>query len=100
MTADFDITRRDLLVWAGALAAGVAGSGCQTLPTPGPPGPAADASAALLADLERRSFDYFWDTANPANGLVPDRWPTPCTCCANLSHRVPSIRSAPTTPSC
>ncbi|HLL11416.1 MAG TPA: glucoamylase family protein, partial [Rubrivivax sp.] len=33
--------------------------------------------AALLLDLERRSFDYFWQTANPSNGLVPDRWPTP-----------------------
>ena len=30
---------------------------------------------ALLDDLELRTFRYFWDTANPANGLVPDRWP-------------------------
>jgi len=74
MTPDFDITRRGLLVWAGALAAGLAGSGCQTS---GPPAPASDEAAALLADLERRSFDYFWDTTNAANGLVPDRWPTP-----------------------
>ena len=29
----------------------------------------------LLADLERRTFNYFWETANPANGLVPDRYP-------------------------
>ncbi len=29
----------------------------------------------LFADLERRTFDYFWETTNPANGLVPDRWP-------------------------
>jgi hypothetical protein len=33
--------------------------------------------AALLDDLERRSFNYFWETADPATGLVPDRWPTP-----------------------
>jgi hypothetical protein len=29
----------------------------------------------LLADLERRTFNFFWETANPANGLVPDRFP-------------------------
>lgn len=32
---------------------------------------------AWLDDLERRSLDYFWQTTNAANGLVPDRWPTP-----------------------
>lgn len=26
-------------------------------------------------DLEKRTFMYFWDTANPRNGLVPDRYP-------------------------
>ena len=34
------------------------------------------AGDALLDDLEERSFRYFWDTADPATGLVPDRWPT------------------------
>ena len=29
-----------------------------------------------LDDLERRTFQWFWDTANPQNGLIPDRWPT------------------------
>lgn len=33
-------------------------------------------TAALLDDLQKRTFEWFWDTANPANGLVPDRWPT------------------------
>ncbi len=27
----------------------------------------------LLEDLERRSFQYFWDQADPRTGLVPDR---------------------------
>ncbi len=31
----------------------------------------------LLDLVERRTFDYFWELTNPANGLVPDRWPTP-----------------------
>lgn len=32
---------------------------------------------AFFADLEQRTFRFFWERANPANGLVPDRWPTP-----------------------
>jgi len=31
----------------------------------------------LLDELQERAFRYFWELANPANGLVPDRWPTP-----------------------
>ena len=31
----------------------------------------------LFDDIERRTFDFFWNTANPVNGLVPDRFPTP-----------------------
>jgi len=33
--------------------------------------------AEVLDDLEERSFRFFWETTNPENGLVPDRWPTP-----------------------
>jgi hypothetical protein len=31
----------------------------------------------LLLDLQERTFRFFWDTANPRNGLVPDRYPSP-----------------------
>jgi hypothetical protein len=31
---------------------------------------------ALVDDLQRRTFQWFWDTTNEENGLVPDRWPT------------------------
>lgn len=31
----------------------------------------------FLEDLEERTFRFFWDTTNAANGLVPDRYPTP-----------------------
>ena len=31
----------------------------------------------VLIDLEERTFRFFWDTTNPKNGLVPDRYPTP-----------------------
>lgn len=30
---------------------------------------------ALVDDLQRRSFDWFWQSGNPQNGLVPDSWP-------------------------
>ena len=39
--------------------------------------PLTEADRAFAADLEERTFRWFWDTANPENGLVPDRWPTP-----------------------
>ncbi|HEX7090314.1 MAG TPA: glucoamylase family protein [Longimicrobiales bacterium] len=43
------------------------------------PSPSADERTLdpFLEDLQRRTFDFFWETANAANGLVPDRWPTP-----------------------
>ena len=31
----------------------------------------------VLIDVEARTFRFFWDTANPKNGLIPDRFPTP-----------------------
>jgi hypothetical protein len=45
----------------------------------GPHDPPAAKSPALdgfFDDLEKRTFDYFWETANPANGLVPDKVPS------------------------
>jgi hypothetical protein len=30
---------------------------------------------ALVGDLERRSFDWFWQSADPQTGLVPDSYP-------------------------
>jgi hypothetical protein len=35
------------------------------------------ADAALLDDVEHRSFQFFWDRADPQTLLIPDRWPTP-----------------------
>jgi len=34
------------------------------------------AQSAFLDTVQRRTFDWFWETTNPRNGLVPDRWPT------------------------
>ncbi len=33
-----------------------------------------------LDDLQRRTFNYFWDLADPESGLIPDRWPTESFC--------------------
>lgn len=30
----------------------------------------------LFRDIERRTFQFFWDTANEMNGLSPDRYPS------------------------
>jgi len=38
---------------------------------------AATGADALIADIEERTFRYFWQTTNPANGLAPDRVPSP-----------------------
>jgi hypothetical protein len=50
-------------------------------------GPSASGAAAppeVLSDLARRTFDFFWKTTNPENGLAPDRWPSrsPCSIAA------------------
>ena len=52
---------------------------CYLPPPPAQPAvehsPASRDENALLDDLQKRTFLWFWETANPKNGLVPDRWP-------------------------
>jgi len=31
----------------------------------------------LFEDVQKRTFDFFWETAEPETGLMPDRWPRP-----------------------
>ncbi len=72
-----DITRRELLALAGAAALAPL-AGCASLALAGraaAPPRTHPALPALFDDIERRTFDFFWRTANPANGLVPDRYP-------------------------
>ena len=71
------LTRRGLLRAAGAaslmgLAACVAPA---ALRQPAPAGPSVT-DPGLLDDLERRTFDFFWETSDPRTGLAPDRWPS------------------------
>lgn len=69
------VSRRRFL--ASAVASPVALSAC----TPGAmmrPTPSS-AMTPLLTDIEERTFRFFWERVNHANGLVPDRWPSPST---------------------
>jgi hypothetical protein len=53
---------------------------CATAPAAGPAPSAARLAprdAAFLDTLERRTFDWFWETTNPRNGMTPDRAPNP-----------------------
>jgi hypothetical protein len=46
-------------------------------PVPEASSPVASAAERAFADtLSRRTFDFFWETTNPRNGLTPDRWPS------------------------
>jgi hypothetical protein len=71
-----ETTRRDVMKLAAlglvGLAAGCAGDVHAQ--------PARPSASALLDDLEQRTFRWFWDLGNPANGLVPDRWPSKSFC--------------------
>src|SRR5687767_1275935 len=51
-------------------------SGGPTPPPPPPPG-GGETDVEFLHDVQTRTFRFFWETTNTANGLVPDRWPTP-----------------------
>jgi hypothetical protein len=68
--------RQVLMRFTALLLAAALAAGCSRAAPPATPEPA-DADAAFLDELQRRTFGYFWETANPANGLIPDRWPTP-----------------------
>ena len=69
------LDRRSLLKGSSLVAAGV------NLPSwVGAFQPPSQSLPAFYEDIERRTFLWFWETANPTNGLVPDRWPTPSFC--------------------
>jgi hypothetical protein len=59
-----------------SVAASVACLNCNTVSAPVTFRPSS-AQLAFLDTVQRRTFDWFWETTNATNGLVPDRWPTP-----------------------
>jgi hypothetical protein len=73
-------TRRRLAPLRTALVVALAACATGTAPRApvAVPGPSiAPATNAFLDTVEQRTFEFFWETTNPANGLVPDRYPTP-----------------------
>src|SRR3712207_8128317 len=46
------------------------GPGSAPAPPAGPEPP--ESEAAFLDDVQQRTFRFFWERANPANGLVPE----------------------------
>lgn len=75
------LSRRALTAGLGGLAVTACAGGLQ-LPVrrsrsgggPVPKGPAVE---AFLEDVQRRTFNYFWETTELDRGLAPDRFPTP-----------------------
>ena len=74
--------RRNLILGVGAASAlsacggGGGGSVTPTSPPPPPPPPSLVIPAtndALLLDTLQKSFNYFWNLADPTHGLIPDR---------------------------
>ena len=80
MTHRSRITRRSALAGGCAL---MALAGCRTpprgrdnSPRPRPATPVREVDP-LFDDISERAFNFFWDTAEPGTGLIPDRWPKP-----------------------
>jgi len=74
--------RRRASLLAGALAVVTTVAGCRSATTTAPSTRTVGAfvpsagQTAFLDTVQRRTFDWFWETTNASNGLVPDRWPT------------------------
>src|SRR4051794_328434 len=50
---------------------------CAVQTPPPSPSPRPGDDAALLDDVQQRTFHFFWDLADPNTQLIPDRAPTP-----------------------
>jgi hypothetical protein len=66
-----DLDRRRLLIGSSLLLGGAA-TPALAIARPSP-----RRLPDFYDDIEHRTFRFFWETVNRANGLVPDRWPTP-----------------------
>ena len=52
---------------------------CRPATIPPLPAPSAARQTPVVPfvdTLQRRTFDFFWETTNPGNGMAPDRWPS------------------------
>lgn len=68
------LDRRQILLGGATLVSACSNASSHLLsPLPGRTSSPLD----LVDDIEQRTFRFFWEQANPSNGLMPDRWPTP-----------------------
>lgn len=75
------LNRRALLSASTLFLGSTALAGCAgTLSRAGGAGPAGPPLPDWYADLEERTFRFFWERVNRKNGLVPDRWPSESFC--------------------
>ncbi|MES1158970.1 MAG: glucoamylase family protein [Terricaulis silvestris] len=56
---------------------GCGGDGGSHSRAPSGSGGAPSVDDAFVAELQERTFRWFWDVTPTRNGLTPDRWPTP-----------------------
>ena len=47
-----------------------------TAPPPDAPKPGPEPLPPLFRDIEKRTFQFFWDTTDERNGMTPDRFPS------------------------
>lgn len=69
--------RRLSYVFTAVLLVAAAGCGEGSAPSQAPAAPAVPPFDPQFSDLEERTFRFFWELTNRANGMVPDRSPTP-----------------------
>ena len=68
--------RRRFLLTSCAAAGGLSLTGLGACASTGPTG----ALDPEIAELQERTFRWFWDVTPHETGLTPDRWPTPSFC--------------------
>jgi len=68
---------RRLTILLSATVLGIAACNGSPVTPPQQPQPPLATHEAFLDTLQERTFRFFWERAEPGNGLVPDRWPTP-----------------------
>jgi hypothetical protein len=69
--------RRTFALGAGAL---LTLPGCAGAPSAIAPDVPVDTDDAFIAELQERTFRWFWEQTPNDTGLTPDRWPTPSFC--------------------
>lgn len=78
----FVLRRRNFLLGSAAFLTSCGSSGGSLIVSPPlkPSLPSISEQTVLLDDLQKRTFDFFWETVDDERGLTPDRYPTRTFC--------------------